>query len=431
MKLPLSRLTLLFACGLSRAVAADPASLGFDPARLARVDAAIQQQIDQHRLPGGVMFISRNGETAHLKTFGFQDVEKQQPMSADAIFRIASMSKAVTTVAALILYEEGRFMLNDPVSKYLPEFAHSVVAVPAVAGSPAGTKYSTVPAERPITIRHLMTHTAGLTYGDGLAVDDYKKANVYGWYFANHDEPIGAAIQRLGALPLHGQPGESWQYGFSLDVLGRLVEVVSGEPLDRFMAERIFEPLKMTDTAFFLPPEKAPRLATVYSLDKQGLTRGDQGDYVTGPRKCFSGGAGLLSTVNDYGRFLQMLLNDGELNGVRLLSPTTVRLMHTNQVGEKFARTTRPPGENAHGFGLGFWVNDDPGFMGEAIPEGAYGWGSAYFPQYMVDPKNGTIEFFMTQLRPAGGSDLTHRLKVLTTQARVKPAAKAEGRMQN
>lgn len=397
-------------------------ALGFSAERLGRLDAAIQQQIDQHRLAGGVVFIARDGQVAHLKTFGQQDIEAGRPMPADAIFRIASMSKAVTTVAALILYEEGRFMLNDPVSKYIPAFANPVVAVPAPADAPAGTKYVTVPAKRPITIRHLMTHTAGLTYGDGtsLAADEYKKANVQGWYFANHDETIGDAINRLAKLPLHGQPGEAWQYGFGTDVLGHLVEVVSGMPLDRFIEERITRPLRMPDTCFFLPPEKAARLATVYSLGKDGLTRGDQGDYVTGPRRCFAGGAGLLSTAGDYGRFLQMLLNGGQLDGARILAPTTVALMHTNAVGEKFAGLVRPPGTNAHGFGLGFWVNDDPGFMGEAIGEGAYGWGSAYFPEYVVDPKNRLVAFFMTQLRPAGGSDLNHRIKTLTYQALVK-----------
>lgn len=416
---------LLFAVLLPAVCAAQPAppeASGFSPARMQRIDDVIQGAIDHHQLAGAVMFIARDGRQVELKAFGQQDIEAGTPMTTDTIFRIASMSKAATTVAALMLYEEGRFMLNDPVAKYLPAFAHPVVAVPPPPGAPAGTKYVTVPAVRPITIRQLMTHTAGLTYGDGnsLAADDYRRANVSGWYFAGHDETIGEAIDRLAKLPLHGQPGEQWQYGFSLDVIGRLVEVVSGEPLDRFMAERIFEPLKMTDTCFFLPPEKAGRLATVYALGRDGLTRGDQGDYVTGPRKCFSGGAGLLSTARDYGRLLQMLLNGGELDGVRLLSPTTVALMHTNQVGEKFANTTRPPGEGAHGFGLGFWVNDEPGFMGEAIGEGAYGWGSAYFPQYVVDPGNRLVFFMMTQLRPAGGSDLSHRLKVLTYQALVK-----------
>ncbi|MDI1250279.1 MAG: serine hydrolase [Lacunisphaera sp.] len=417
-RLPLS--ALLFVCILApaafAAAAATPESLGFSSERLGRLDALIQDHIDHQQLAGAVMFVARDGQTAHLKAYGLQDKASGQPMATDAIFRIASMSKAVTTIAALMLYEEGRFMLNDPVAKYIPAFANSVVAMPPPADAPAGTKYVTVPAKRPISIRDLLRHTAGLTYGDGLAVDDYKKANVYYWYFANHDETIGEAVDRLAQLPLHGQPGEVWQYGFSTDVLGRLVEVVSGMPLDRFMAERIFQPLKMPDTSFFLPAGKESRLATVYALGKDGLTRGDQGDYVTGPRKCFAGGAGLLSTAQDYGRLLQMLVNEGELDGVRLLSPLTVRLMHANHTGEKYAW-------DAHAFGLGFWVNEDPGLYGELVGKGAYGWGSAYFPQYVVDPQEKIVALFMTQLRPAGGSDLNQKFKVLVYQALVKPKA--------
>ncbi len=424
MKSPrLAVLPLLLSCTLTSAAmaapGATPESLGFSSERLGRLDAVIQENVDRHKIAGAVMFIARDGRTAHLKAYGQQDVEGGKPMATDTIFRIASMSKAVTTVAALILYEEGRFMLNDPVAKYLPAFANSVVAVPPHPGSPAGVKYATVPAKRPITIRDLMRHTAGLTYGDGLAVDDYKKANLTGWYFANRDETIGEAIDRLGQLPLHGQPGEQWQYGYSTDVLGRLVEVVSGMPLDRFMAERIFQPLQMPDTSFFLPPGKEARLANVYGFEEGRLVLKEsaaKSDYVQGPRKCFSGGAGLLSTVNDYGRFLQMLVNDGELDGVRLLSPKTVQLMHTNHAGEDYAR-------GIQGFGLGFWINNYPGKYGELMSEGAYGWGSAYFPQYVVDPQEKIVALFMTQLMPAGGNDLNQKFKVLVYQALVRPNA--------
>lgn len=395
-------------------------ALGFSPVRLNRLDAVIQSAIDNHQLAGAVMYIARDGQTAHLQAYGLADIEHKTPMATDAIFRIASMSKAVTTVAALMLYEEGRFMLNDPVAKYIPAFVNSVVAVPPPAGSAPGVKYVTVPARRPITIRDLMRHTAGLTYGDGLASEEYKQANLSGWYFANHDEPIGAAIDRLGKLPLHGQPGEAWQYGLSIDVLGHLVEVVSGLPLDRFIEERITKPLKMTDTSFYLPPGKESRLANVYGLESGRLTleeTAEKSDYVQGPRRCFSGGAGLLSTIGDYGRFLQMLLNEGELDGVRLLSPKTVRLMHANHTGDKYTRDT-------HAFGLGFWVNNDPGFYGELSTEGSYGWGSAYFPQYLVDPEEKIVAIFMTQLRPAGNLDLNRKFKVLMYQALLKPRAK-------
>jgi CubicO group peptidase (beta-lactamase class C family) len=396
--------------------AATVTALGFSPERLQRLDAVMQESVARHEIAGGIMYIARGGQTVKFQAYGMQDIEAGKPMPTDAIFRIASMSKAVTTVAVMMLYEEGRFLLHDPVSKYIPAFANSVVAVPPPAGSASNVKYVTVPAKRPIQIRDLLTHTAGLTYGDGLAVDDYKKANVYYWYFADHNETIGEAINRLAKLPLHGQPGESWQYGFSTDVLGYLVEVVSGMPLDRFVEERICRPLKMKDTCFFLPPEKAERLAPVYGIEGGKLVLKENSaktDYIQGPRKCFSGGAGLLSTANDYGRLLQMLLNGGELDGVRLLGPKTVELMHQNHVGNKY-------GQDANGFGLGFWVNGDLGFYGELGSVGAYGWGSAYYPQYLIDPKEKLVAFIMTQLRPSGNVTLNQRFKVLTYQALIK-----------
>ncbi len=423
MRLPLGRrvwrcgiwalATLWLATASRAATEISPEKEGFSAPRLERLDQAIQAEIDEHRMAGVVLYVARDGQPVRFRAYGQQDIEAAKPMATDTIFRIASMSKAVTTVAVMMLYEEGRFMLHDPVGRFIPGFRKSVVAVPPPADAPAGTKYVTVPAKRPIQIRDLLTHTAGLTYGDGLAVDAYKAANVYYWYFATHDEPIGAAIDRLAKLPLHAQPGEQFQYGFSTDVLGRLVEVVSGLPLDRFFEERIFRPLKMVDTCFFLPPEKAARLATVYGIEKGRLARTDQGDYVTGPRKCFSGGAGLLSTTGDYARLLQMLLNGGELEGVRLLSPKTVELMRSNHTGTKYSQDTGA-------FGLGFWVMQDVGYYGELGTPGAFGWGSAYFPQYLVDPQERIVAMLMTQHRPAGGNTLNQRFKQLMYQALVK-----------
>jgi CubicO group peptidase (beta-lactamase class C family) len=395
---------------LRAASEATPETLGFSSERLERLDRAINAEIDAHRMAGVVLYVARDGQPVRFRSYGLQDLEAKKPMRNDAIFRIASMSKAVTTLAVMMLYEEGKFTLHDPIGKFIPGFQKSVVAVPPPADAPPGTKFVTVPAKRPIQIRDLLTHTAGLTYGDGLAVDLYKAANVYYWYFADHDEPIGAAIDRLATLPLHAQPGEQFQYGFSTDVLGRLVEIVSGLPLDRFFEERIFRPLKMTDTGFFLPPEKLPRLATVYGIEQGQLTRTDQGAYVEGPRKCFSGGAGLLSTTSDYARLLQLLLNGGELDGVRLLSPKTVELMRSNHTGTKYSQDTGA-------FGLGFWVMQDVGYYGELGTPGAFGWGSAYFPQYLVDPKEKIVAFLMTQHRPAGTQDLNQRFKVLMYQA--------------
>ena len=390
--------------------AGDAARLGFDPLRLGRLDALMQRSVDEERMAGAIMYIARDRQAAHFRTYGRMDVEAGKPMASDAIFRIASMSKAVTSVAVLMLYEEGRFLLHDPIERYLPSFRNPVVAVAPPKDAPAGTRFTTEKARRSIQIRDLLTHTAGLTYGDGPAVELYKAAGLHGWYFADKDESLAAVIDRLGQLPLHGHPGEKYQYGFSTDVLGRLVEVVSGLPLDRFFAERIFGPLKMTDTCFFLPPEKEARLAKVYGVEAGKLVPGDPGHYVTGPRKCLSGGAGLLSTAGDYGRFLQMLLNEGELDGVRVLSRKSVELMRANHTGDKFTG-------DSGAFGLGFWVNTDVGRTGEIGTVGAYGWGSAYYPQYLVDPKERIVAFFLTQLRPAGGGDLNQKWKVLMYQA--------------
>jgi CubicO group peptidase (beta-lactamase class C family) len=411
MKFRLLRVLLPLLCISLRA--ADPSALGFDPVRLQRLDDTINREIEAQRLAGAVMLIKRNGQDAMLKAYGKDDIEQNEAMRTDAIFRIASMSKAITTVAALMLYEEGRFMLNDPVGKFIPEYAHSVVAVPPPAGSPPDLKYITVPAKRGITIHDLMTHTAGLTYGDFSAIEDYKQAKLYGWYLVDHDETIGEAMKRLATLPLSAQPGEAFNYGYGTDLLGYLVEVVSGQPLDRFIAERITQPLKMIDTGFYLPPEKASRLAVVYGLEAGKLVRKEDSaktDFIAGPRKLFSGGAGMYSTASDYGRFLQMLLNNGELDGVRLLSPRTVELMHVNHTEDLFKSDTKS-------FGLGFWINDHPGRSGELMGEGAYGWGSAYFPQYFVDPKEKIIGLLMTQLRPDGGSNLNQRFKVSIYQA--------------
>jgi CubicO group peptidase (beta-lactamase class C family) len=335
-------------------------------------------------------------------------------MTTDTIFRIASMSKAVTSVAAMMLYEEGKFLLHDPLSKYLPAFKDSVVAIPPPEGAPANVKFSTVKAKRPIQIRDLLTHCAGLTYGDGPAVDLYKAAKLHGWYLLDHDEMIAQAVDRLATLPLQGQPGEVYQYGYSTDVLGRFVEVVSGMPLDKFFEERIFKPLKMTDACFYPTADKAARLAPVYGINKDGaLGRGEQGHFLAGPRKLFSGGAGLVATTGDYARLLQMLLNDGQLDGVRLLAPKTVELMHANHTGTKYAGDTGA-------FGLGFWVMQDVGFYGELGTPGSYGWGSAYFPQYLIDPKEKIVALLMTQLMPSGGNDLNRKFKVLMYQALVK-----------
>lgn len=398
--------------------AAKPAELtpaGFSVQRLQRLDAVVEREVKQQQIAGAIVYIARDGKPVHFKTYGQQDIESAKPMQKDAIFRIASMSKALTSVAAMILYEEGHFLLKDPVAKFIPAFANSVVAVPAPAGS--GQAYVTEKLRRPITIRDLLRHTAGMTYGSGLASAEYKRAGLADWYLLDKDETLEQMVDRLAALPLHGQPGEAFQYGYATDVLGRVIEVISGMPLDRFIAERITGPLKMPDTSFFLPPEKTARLANVYGMEGGRLVLKEtaaKSDFVNGPKRLLSGGAGMLSTTTDYARLLQMLLNGGELDGVRLLAPKTVALMHANHTGDKYRSI------DGDGFGLGFWTIGDVGISGEMGSVGAYGWGSAYFPQYVVDPKERLILIFMTQHRPAGNSTLNQRIKVLTYQALVR-----------
>jgi CubicO group peptidase (beta-lactamase class C family) len=288
----------------------------------------------------------------------------------------------------------------------------TTVAVPADGGG-----YDVVDARRPIRIRDLLTHTAGVGCGNGPAADRWEAAGIQGWYFADRDEPIGATVERMATLPFDAQPGERFVYGYSIDILGALVETVSGVPLDEFLGTRIFEPLGMYDTRFFLDPADLGRLAAVYSATADGLERAPdpgamvgQGAYVDGPRRSFSGGAGLLSTASDHARFLQMLLNGGEPDGQRILSPKTVQLMTVDHIGDRY-------GQPGVGFGLGFSVVEDLGARGEPGSVGEYGWGGAYHSTYWVDPEEDLIVVSFAQLIPAGGIDDHARLRALVYQA--------------
>ncbi len=396
------------------------ASPGVSRRRLERLDRTVQAYVDQKRIAGVVVFLARDGRIVEWKSFGKLDVEQDISMPEDAIFRIASMSKAVTSVAALMLMEEGKLLLQDPVSRFLPSFAHTTVALRPPAGSPPGTLPSVVPAKRPITIHDLLTHTSGISYGYGPAAAQYEAAGLHSWYLGHKNETIGEVVDRLARLPFNAQPGEAWVYGYSDDVLGRVVEVASGTSLDEFFRRRIFEPLRMKDTSFFLPPEKRARLATVYAAAPSGgIVRAPdpgqgQGDYVEGPRKCFSGGAGLLSTASDYARFLQMLANGGELDGARLLSPGTVELATVNHVGSLYR-------EGRKGFGLGFEITQDLGRGEELGSPGAFGWGSAYYSTYWVDPREHLVAILLAQLVPPGDIDLKEKFRNLVYQALVGP----------
>lgn len=400
---------------------ASPASQGMSPERLQQLAAAMKGAASAGKVAGTVTLVARNGRVVHHDASGLRDVESAQPMTTDTIFRIASMSKAVTSVAVMMLAEEGKLLLDDPVSRFIPSFGKTSVVVRPPEGSPANAPSGVAPALRPITIRHLLTHTSGVSYGAGNPMEaDYRKADVIGWYFANKSEPIAASVDRLATLPFDHQPGDRYIYGFNTDILGVVVEKASGQPLDDFFRTRIFEPLQMVDTSFYLPRDKRGRLATVYSLATRDgrITRAaepmtGQGDYVEGPRQSFSGGAGLLSTAGDYARFLQMLLNNGELDGVRLLSPKTVELMTSNHVGDLYQN-------GRFGFGLGFEVTEHVGRSGRHGSVGEFGWGGAYFTKYWVDPREALVVVFMSQLLPASGLDLQSKLRTLVYSAVVE-----------
>src|SRR5688572_4911183 len=389
-----------------------PESVGMSSERLERLTDGLQAYVEGGRLAGAVTIVLRDGKVVYEESVGQRDIESQSPMSTDAIFRIASQSKAIVSVGAMMLVEEGELLLSDPVSRYLPAFRNTTVASPREGGG-----YDVVPAERQITIRHLLTHTAGIAYGSGTGADRWESAGITGWYFGHRDEPVRRTVARIAALPFPAQPGSAWVYGYNTDILGAVIEVISGQSLDEFIRERILEPLDMLDTHFYLPPGKRDRLATVYSLRDGSLTRAPdgagmqaQGQYVDGPRVSYSGGAGLLSTARDYGRFLQMMLNGGELNGRRILSPATVALMTQNHTGDLYTAA-------GMGFGLGFSIRLDVGEAGAHGSPGEFGWGGAYHSTYWVDPVEDLVVVYLTQVIPAAGLDDQQRVRALVYSA--------------
>jgi len=364
------------------------------PERVERIDRALQRYVDENRIGGAVALVLRDGQPVYERAVGWSDKEAGRRMTTDTIFRIASQTKAITSTAILSLVEEGKLTLTDPVGRVIPQFAKTTVA----SGG------SIVPATRAITIRDLLTHTAGISYGTEPAIASQYEAKGLGpaaglgWYTADKDEPVCATMERLATLPFVAQPGEQWVYGYNTDILGCVVERASGMSLDAFVKTRITDPLRMTDTQFFLSAAQRNRLAAVYASGDDALIRRapdgprGQGNYVDGPRRSFSGGAGLLSTARDYGRFLEMIRRGGELDGVRILAPRTVRLMTTNQVGTLHSAT-------GLGFGLGFETTDRYGANG-MDSEGAFGWGGAYGSVYRVDPEAKLVMVLMIQLLP-------------------------------
>ena len=385
----------------------DPTEVGIDPERLRRLDAGMQAMVDDGKLAGVVTLLARHGKLVSVSVTGVQDVETQTPMTRDSIFKIYSMTKPITGVAMMILYEEGKWRLNNPVSKYIPGWANLTVQVgEETDGSP-----KLKDAERSMRMAELMSHSGGLGYGGGdTAVDEmYREQGVL-----DPDEPLQAMVDKLAIIPLLAQPGTRWIYSVSVDVQGYLVEQLSGQPFDQFLKERIFDPLGMTDTAFYVPEEKLDRVALIYG---EGLSAVDMGETRTTPPAGPSGGGGLWGTADDYLRFTQMMLNDGELDGARILAPRTVEMMRTNHLSEE-ALATMSPGS---GFGLDFAVVHDPAAAGEPYGKGSYRWGGAAGTWFWIDPKTDLTFVGMIQHRGSSVGEVQGLSRNLVYQTVVGP----------
>jgi len=397
---------------------ASPSEVGMSAERLERLTEAMQGYIDRKEVAGTVTLIARRGKVVHFEALGKRDVENDLPMRKDVVFRIASMTKPITSVALMMLWEEGHFQLRDPISKWLPEFAEMRVAVAPAADEYLGSPYKTVEAARPITVQHILTHTAGFANNyRGFTRGAYRE-------LGSQREPNDTtrdSAKRLAKLPLNFHPGDAWEYGPATNVVGDLVEAISGMTLDEFFQKRIFEPLGMPDSHFYLPEDKLDRFAANYRPDEDGkieLVEAPTADsrFVREPHVYFAGAGGMVSTAADYFRFHQMMLQGGELDGVRLLSPKTVRLMTANHIGDHGV-WLRGPG---YGFGLGYSVVTDLGLSAMPASLGTYSWGGAYCTVFWVDPEEELIGILMTQVRPYTHLNIRQDLQTLAYQAIVE-----------
>lgn len=392
-------------------------AIGMSEQRLSYIDTMLNNAIEDAIIPGAVVLVSKNGKIAYHKAFGMADNSSGKALQQSDIFRIASQSKAITSTAVMMLWEEGKFNLDDPISKYIPEFKGEQVLD---TFNENDSSYTTKPTKKQITVRHLLTHTSGLGYGvidgDQRFKKIYNKAGIID-LFTTKDISIESNIKKLAKLPLHHSPGEKFTYSEGLDVLGYFIEIVSGMPFDEFLKTRIFEPLGMNDTQFYLPESKYNRLVTVQTKDdnnkwvKYPLTFYDTDYPVKGAKRFFSGGAGLTSTAKDYATFLQMYLNKGELNGNRLLSRTTVKTILTNQIPyiSKDIQVVH---------GLAFGLVDKKGHdLGGAGSEGTFIWGGYFNTVYFADPKENVIGVLLKQTQRISGDDTSNKFKKLVMQA--------------
>ncbi len=397
-----------------------PEQVGLSAARLDRVRGWMRGWVDTGKLPGMTVCVMRRGELAFAEVYGKADVARDKPMRPDTIFRIYSMTKPLTSVAIMMLYEEGRFQLDDPISKWIPAFAN-----PRVMTGGSRGKIETAPAEREINFRDLLTHTSGLTYGfmESNPVDAAYRAKD-GVDFQTADTSLKQVVERLAQLPLIAQPGKAWNYSVSTDVLGYLVEVISGQPFEKYLKEKVIDPLGMIDTDFHVPQEKHDRLAANYGAGANGslsLIDDPAKSRYLAPRKVNSGGGGLVSTAADYLRFCKFMLNKGELDGVRLLGRKTVELMAANHLDGDMADMGTPRfSESTYtgiGFGLGFSVMIDPAKAMIVGTPGEYAWGGAASTAFWIDPAEDMAVVLLTQLMPSSTYPIRRELRVLTYQA--------------
>ena len=395
---------------------AEPRDVGMSVDRLKRIDRMCLEAVESNKLPGIVALVARRGKVVYHKSFGMADNQAGRTLKKNDIFRIASQTKAITSTAVMILWEEGHFQLNDPISKFIPEFKDVGVLK---SFNEADTTWTTEPAKTPITIRHLLTHTSGLGYGvidgDERFRKMYAKAGVTD-LFTTEPITIEQSVKKLATLPLHHHPGEKFTYSEGLDVLGYLIEIVSGKPFDVFLHERLFEPLGMHDTAFYLPAEKADRLVAVQKPEETKWVRYPvtfyDPDYpIKGAKTFFSGGAGLSSTARDYASFLQMYLNGGTLNGKRILSRTTIETIMANQTANLFGS-----GEKHYGLAFGVVTSKGTAFGGIGSP-GTFDWGGYFNTQYFADPREQTIGILMKQTQSTGADDTGWKFRQLVGQA--------------
>lgn len=395
---------------------AGPVEVGMSPQRLERIDAMIQEEIDRGHIPGAVALVARNGKLVYHKAFGKKDADLGEQLETDHIFRLASQTKAITSTAVMMLWEEGKFRLDDPISKFIPAFKEMKILE---AFNHADTSFTARPASKEITIRHLLTHTSGIGYG--MIDPDERMRMIYTKgealdAFTTQAVRIETFVNNIAKLPLHFEPGSKYQYSYGLDVLGYLVEVISNMPFDQFLTQRLFEPLEMDDTWFYLPEEKASRLVSVQqkaSEEWQDLPQGNVlADYpVTGARTFFGGGAGLVSTALDYAKFLQMYLNDGQVNGKRFLSPTTVQVILANHTADLYGGS-----RNYHGLAFGVLrpEGDARGGVGSA---GTFSWGGYFNTQYFADPQEQVIGLLLKQTVGAAGDETGWKFQQLVGAA--------------